>query len=131
MSPDSFSALVPIAVAVVSALGSGSIVKAVLERKSTKATAEKTLAEGEVARSQEDREWVRQARADAEAAQTEAKARIDAAERRMSAAEKKAEIAEEHVRNLEHKVDELGDALRDLQLRLRHCPGGDICPLRP
>lgn len=123
--------LIPVIVAAISAVGGGSLVKAILERRATKATAEKTLTEGEVSRSQEEREWVRQARAETAEVRAEAKIRIDAAEQRMSVAEKKAEIAEAHVRSLEHKVDELGDALRDLQLRLRHCPGGEVCPLKP
>ena len=116
--------IIPIAVAIVSAIGSGSLVKVFVERKLARATAEKTVTEGEVARSQEDREWVRLERENATQ-------RIDKAEKRMEAAEQKAEIAEEKVHQLERKIDELGDRLRDLQMRLRHCPGGDLCPMKP
>lgn len=142
---------IPVLVAIVSAVGSGSIVKVWIERDLTKAAAEKTITEGEVAQSQEHREWVRVAHEETAEVRTEAKRRIDevnveakrridevkveakerteAAETRMAAAEKKAELAERKVRELERKVDELGDALREMKLRLRHCPGGLPCPI--
>lgn len=113
-------ALIPVLVALVTTIGGGSLIKVFVERK---ANTKKVVTEGEVARSQEDREWVRQERENA--AQ-----RIEAAEKRMAIAEKKAEVAEAKVRILEEKIDQLGDELRELRLRLQYCPGGHVCPLK-